>query len=340
MTDGAAGQKSVHRGCVAVALLGLFLLAVSGSAFANCQDSNDPAGSVTFRPPAVLVLPSNPQAGDVIWTSPPATPANDVTLSCSGSTGSGVHNTWGSPLSGNELFPTLYPWLSYKLVHHVDSYDYLLQYPDFRVPTGNVDFRVPSKLQLIITGTVPPGSHVVNGQQIAIWDVDLCNEIFPGFCIGDAGTKTVEHFNIATTTVTVVRSCDSRVVPSVVQLPSVAASSFSGPGSSTGNTPFHLKLTHCPANYHLTVTIDTDNPQAGTTGVIQNEPGAGQASHVGIQVLDSNQNPVSFGTAMEEGLLDSAGMNVSFYARYYQIGGTAPTAGKVSATATYTLNYY
>jgi type 1 fimbria pilin len=128
--------------------------------------------------------------------------------------------------------------------------------------------------------------------------------------------------------------------PTVVTLPVVITSNFGAPGSVAGQTPFNVQL-NCPsaaAGANLAITLATSNPVAGATGVIANTSGSGYAQNVGVQVLDRNGNPVSFGTAIPAGTVTAGSFNVQLGARYYQTGASV-TAGQVKATATYTITY-
>jgi len=132
-------------------------------------------------------------------------------------------------------------------------------------------------------------------------------------------------------------ACSVAVDPTVVTLPTVTASAFTGMGATTGQTPFNVQLS-CKTGANLAITLATANQQAGTTSVIAPTTGSSYAGNVGVQILDGNGNPITFGNAISEGATTSGAMNLPFYARYYQTAAGA-TAGKVAATATYTLTY-
>lgn len=320
-------------------LFGLLLLAMAGRARADCDYTNQP-GTVTFTPPSTITLPDTLTVGTILWTSSPVSPANYPTLNCTGSTDSGVVNSIGGQAgSGDDtLFPTNVPGLSYRLLHP-DATNPLHAYPNQSVSTGRIQFSVATALQLVVTGTIAPGS-TYNGGQIAQWNVDMCNGFYWfGNCWGQRSTNPVEVFNSSGIRF-IAPACTIVIDPTVVTLPVVTASGFGAPGSVAGQTPFAVQL-NCPsaaAGANLAITLATSSPVAGATGVIANTAGSGYAQNVGVQVLDGNGNPVPFGTAISAGTATAGNFNVQLNARYYQTGATV-TAGQVKATATYTITY-
>ncbi|MGH8184227.1 MAG: fimbrial protein [Rhodanobacteraceae bacterium] len=125
----------------------------------------------------------------------------------------------------------------------------------------------------------------------------------------------------------------------VVVLPTVYVSSFTGPGSTAGQTPFSVQFTCSIGTKSPQVVLSTSNLQPDTTSVIEPTTGSGYAQNVGVQILDGNGNAVTLGTsAYSAGTTANGAYNVSFYARYYQVGASV-TAGQVHAVATYTLTY-
>jgi type 1 fimbria pilin len=137
----------------------------------------------------------------------------------------------------------------------------------------------------------------------------------------------------------VVPACTVAVDPTVVTLPTVMASNFSGPNSTAGQTGFDVKLT-CSASTNLSITLATSSPATGVsgTGVIAPTSGSGMAQGIGVQIRDGNGNPISFNTAIPAGTTSSGPYAIPFQARYYQTAAVI-SGGNVSATATYTLTY-
>jgi type 1 fimbria pilin len=180
--------------------------------------------------------------------------------------------------------------------------------------------------QLIVTGPVATGTlSAINLMQFNwyVYGISPSQGYFATLTLNSTTVKAA--------------ACSIAVDPTVVTLPAVLASAFTGKGTTTGQTPFNVQL-NCHAGTKLAITLATANQQTGSSSVIAPTAGSGYAGNVGVQVLDGSGNPITFGTAISEGTTTSGTMNLPFYARYY---ATAPgvTAGAVAATATYTLTY-
>lgn len=327
----ALRARTLHLGILTV---GAYLLLTTTPAFAACTGNNQAAGSVTFSPPATIQLPANISMGAVLWQGTPQIPSNPVVLSsCGNNTQTGLENAkWGPPIGTDPtLFPTNYPWLSYRILHP-DTGTELKSWPNYPVsaPRGTT-FNVASILQLVVTGTIPSGTHNLAGGQLTQWDVD----------VGNGKKQTVEKFNITTSTITLVPpTCAITTDPTVVTLPPVTVASLNNGTyqATAGQVPFNLHLV-CTTNAQLSITLSS-NDEDGDPGVIDS---TGTAQSMGVQLLDSSKNPVPFDTAMAEGTTTIGQNNFKFYAQYYVIFwaqyGYPVTPGTVTATATYTLTY-
>jgi type 1 fimbria pilin len=124
-----------------------------------------------------------------------------------------------------------------------------------------------------------------------------------------------------------------------VILPTISTSALQSTGSVAGRTAFPITYT-CPAGWSLYMTMTTANP--GTPPGVVLSPGtcaAGTpASNIGVQVLQSNQQPVSFNVAQSLGNSPNGTLALTYYAQYYATA--APVgAGAVCGTATFTMSY-
>lgn len=319
---------------LAMLALALLLLTLAGRARADCDYTNRP-GSVTFTPPATITLPNNPPIGTILWTSSPISPASYPTLRCVNTTNSGVVNLiGGAPGSDDTLFPSNVAGLSYRLLHP-DASSPLQAYPNETISPGTYDFSVAAALQLVVTGTITPGS-VLTGGQLAQWNVDMC--LFAGEssnCKQPQGPKPVEVFN--TSSITFVAPACTGNSPTVT-LPTVYASAFTGTGTTTGQTPFTVQLT-CTAASTVSITLSPGQSvgldSSGVTG------STGTSQKVGVQLLQADgSTPIQFGNAYPAATTPSGNSAPSliFYARYYQTGSPV-VPGTVTATATYILTY-
>ncbi|CRY54265.1 MULTISPECIES: type 1 fimbrial adaptor subunit FimF [Yersinia] len=126
----------------------------------------------------------------------------------------------------------------------------------------------------------------------------------------------------------------------VVDLLSNAAKQLHRVGATTPMIPFSIVLDNCSAiavKTGFTGGADSDN-----LSLLKIDSGAGAAAGMGIQILDNNGNAIALNET-------SSGLNWSsitagqsntlyFYARLMATG-TPVTAGQVSATANFTLEF-
>jgi type 1 fimbria pilin len=319
-----------------VAAMALTAMVVAGPVFADsntCSSNSHSGGTVTFTLPSEIVVPQNGATSGPLWTSPPTTPVNPPSFSsCGTNVPNGLENaTWGGPSVGdNTLYPTSLSWLAFRILQSGTALlPYGLQPSPTSVGAINAQISSPFQLQLVITGSVPPGNQTLPTGQLILWD----------FQLGGGTIFTVETFRIGGSgAINIIQPCVIAVNPTTVTLPTVATSAFAGGNSTTGTKPFSIDLTNCPTGNQLGITLNTSNPQPGTTSVIQNTAATSPATGVGVQLLDGAGNPVTFGNAIPEGTISGATVNLPFTARYYQ-SGTTVTPGDVTAVATYTLTY-
>lgn len=124
-----------------------------------------------------------------------------------------------------------------------------------------------------------------------------------------------------------------------VTLPTVDVNALPTTGSVAGQKAFNIQY-NCPSGWALYMTMSTANP-AAATGVIMPSTscsGGTPASNVGIQLLQSNQQPVQFNTAQSVGNSPNGTLNLTYYAQYYATGSPIG-AGQVCGTATFTMSY-
>lgn len=139
---------------------------------------------------------------------------------------------------------------------------------------------------------------------------------------------------------------------SIVLLPTVALSDFNTltAGGNAGLTPFTISLTGCQANNtgsaiavktnFLGYNVDTTEKVLGNTLT-----GSTAATGFGIELLTSSSGGAKINL---DGVTPVAGLEIAdgadsasydFGAQYYSLGGNNQKAGKISATAEYTISY-
>ena len=128
--------------------------------------------------------------------------------------------------------------------------------------------------------------------------------------------------------------------PLNVSLGKVAKSAFTGSGSTTSTTRFSIQLKDCPDTVTSASVTFGGTPDSSNNDVLAITSGTGNASGIGIQLLDKSQNPLSLYTASTGYTLTSGTTtnDLEFGARYIQTAGTI-SAGPANAASTFTIAY-
>lgn len=309
--------------------LGIFLLAMAlcallpGRAHASCKLSpHTGQGTLVFDPPARINVPFDAPIGTILWASPMETPTPVPDLLCDNSSPNqtGINGSAQS-VGGIPTFPTTNPAIGYQIANNSMT-TWMQAYPDGpELPAQRTLVNGQALLRLVKLAPISNGS-ALGGSTLGYWDVRG---------IGHVVTLRLSH-----RVTFLAPACTVTTDPTHVTLPVVPAGAFQGKGSTAGETAFAIQL-RCSAGLALSVTLDTNRPAAGTTGVIAAQRGTGYAQGIGIQVLDQNGQPVTFKHPIQVGPTPGGALAVRYIARYYQTGKISP--GQVSATATFTLSY-
>lgn len=303
-------------------LLVLVLLSLASNvARADCSfdTKRDTTGPVNYAPPSSITVPFNAPVGTVLWQSSQVAPLNPPDVTCSKNMPYGVVNSVGpTPNVSVDTYPTGVPGIGYQLVHDNDT-GIMYPFPCCSSgPRNTSTFSVASALTLIKTGPIVSGSVLPAGQ-LGYWQW---------------GTLTTETFNLLNSVTIIDPACSVNSNSIIVALPNIATASLKGVNSVAASTPFAIRLT-CSAGATVAITLDTASQAAGKTGVINS---SGSATGVGVQLVDSNGTAVSFGTTTTVGATPDGALDLSYFARYYQLATTVG-AGTVKATATFTISY-
>ncbi len=124
-----------------------------------------------------------------------------------------------------------------------------------------------------------------------------------------------------------------------VLLNKIKTSDLSAIGSTVAPSAFNIPLT-CDPGINVAYEIDGTPDASNAPGVLANQTGSGMATGVGVQVLQGS-NPITLGTLSAIYITTTTSaqqVNIPMTARYYKSNATV-TAGNVSSTATFTMNY-
>lgn len=139
-----------------------------------------------------------------------------------------------------------------------------------------------------------------------------------------------------------------------VALPTVGASTLNAAGNTAGRTAFNITLSGCtPATGNVAVYFEAGTNTDLTTGRLRNAavaapavgdtPAVTPAGNVQIGVLNADFSPISIGSAAasqnsQSVALAAGAATLQYYAQYVATGG-ASTAGEVTTTAQYSIQY-
>lgn len=157
-----------------------------------------------------------------------------------------------------------------------------------------------------------------------------------------AGTNTYRIAQVRSSTMYVVAGGTCTTPNKDVELVTVPASSFTGIGSTAATQPFSLLLANCPSRMN-----SIGYSFAPTTAVLDEANGVvalddtSTARGVGIQLTDSNNRPIKFGTVYileEYNWVSARDYHVELEASLYQTE-THMSGGSVSSAVTFTMDY-
>lgn len=309
---------------ILLVLLGLALVPLTS--FASCTLTGNKE-LVTMTLPATIIIDPSAPVGTVLATSPAVDPSpKNSSVDCSSTTTIGVINLLpgGQPNGSSTIYPTGVAGVGYRILHP-DSSKFLPPWGFDTIASGTYALSVQSAIQLVVTGPITAGS-TLNAGTVGYWQYQ-----------GSRSTLRVEDFILANNVKFVAPTCTVTTPSISVTLPTVSNTAFNVAGATAGATAFNIGLTCSSAasGQDIAIQFDTNKQPSGTTGVITP---TGTAKNVGVQLVDSKFNPVTFGTAADAGTTPTGVFNLTYYARYYATA-TAVTAGTVSATATFTISY-
>ena len=197
--------------------------------------------------------------------------------------------------------------------------------------------------QLVKTGPVSPGTiTIINILQF--FDTD--NVLPPPWWWGGGttyysgaspqfGTLTLNPVTVSMSTCNVAASSKNI---SVI-LPTISTGALQSTASVAGQTSFNIQYS-CPAGWSLYMTMSTATPGI-PPGVILSPvscASGASATNIGVQLLQSNQQPVQFNVAQSLGSSPNGTLSLTYFAQYYATSSPVG-AGPVCSTATFTMSY-
>lgn len=120
-----------------------------------------------------------------------------------------------------------------------------------------------------------------------------------------------------------------------IPLATVSPSMFASAGSTAAKTPFSIGLS-CESGVKVAVTFSSVSGASGVPTVVASN---GTATGVGVQLLDTSHKPITLDKALRLTFGTTGNMSFQFYAQYYRLSAVDVTAGRVNASAIFTMSY-
>ncbi|EPF2244393.1 fimbrial protein [Citrobacter werkmanii] len=322
-----------------LAITGLALASVATPVFANCTFSGGggAGGVVTFQMPAVIVVEPDTPVGSIIYED--SMQSGDITQSCD-SRDVQIRKGYTAISSGDArdgvlvgTYQTNVPGIGIRVAASSSQFP---QYneediirPMFYLGSThgfNTTYQYRAIAQLIVTGTIQEGdlnTDMLTSQEK--YDDDVVGEI----------RFSPTSVRITTNTCNLV---DKNIY---VPLKTINAQDFNGQYSDIlTDASFKIEVTDCAVGTQIDYQFKSSGSTGVTNGNILNiASGDNAASGVGIQILDRNDNVISFD--QDYNAIASSRTNepveIPLKARYIKTGEVK--SGKVDSVATFDVFY-
>lgn len=336
-------------------LLGMLLVLMAGPASADCTVAGGYSAATAQLDFGQILIDGNTQPGDVLATARAVLPARSSALRCRrtfvgfGSRGgTRVLLSRARTAFSDTVFASGVPGVGIRLRQQPASNPFgLFSYDPYAADASQ---------SFIFGGVIGISSAPVDRPQITL----IAEAVRTGEPIsagrltggtfarlatdgGDAASNTIlsaeVRGSVVGSTCQIAGASDITVV-----LPPVALSGFSATGNTAGSTPFSIRLA-CQgiedARDRVSIAFDYTPAQGlSSSGVLSNAAADEAASGIGVQILDNAGRSIPPNTpANAKPLVNGPSRpGFNFKARYYQIS-SAPTAGRVRATARFLIAY-
>ena len=283
-----------------------------------------------------VIIPNDLAVGATIAVKSFAIPtqgASDILVECKNGGGTAIGLMLQGSSLGNSIYSTAVPGVGIRLSRviqgQVTFYPHRLALKNsthYAFEAGS-QFKVELIKTAAVTGNGPLAAgtytrYYVDGDNFTILTTTLSGNgitIVTPSCTVDTGSRNIS-----------------------VQFGQVPHNAFTGKGSTAGNRGFNIQL-NCSAGQNAQNTVylrmDATRDPSNEPGVLKlTSANSGTATGVGIQILNGQSAPVTFGEDALVGPSKDGAYVLPYTARYYQTGSTV-TAGKANGTATFTLDY-
>lgn len=318
--------------------LGLVLALSMQNVFAHCTLTA--VGPVNFTLPATISVNRNATVGGEIYTSQNMFTEYIQRFSCDANGGSVVvaYLAQMQPVPGMDgVYQTSVPNIGVRVLvgGRTTVSPQWQSHFTYGAPSHRNAGRNSYRISFVATGPILAGRLTLPSVLVGLFVSDSPNAL--------AGQTSIGELRVNGSTNIVANSCTVGVQNIAVQLGSLASGQLgSGQiGATFKPTSFNINL-NCNAGIRVSYLIEGAHVFSQTDGVLNNAPGVGMATGVGLQILQGQGNPqplpLSIRTLVTPTTSAGQSVNIPLVVQYYKTALTA-APGQVQSAATFTLFY-
>lgn len=322
---------------MASVFFGLVLALSMQNVFAHCTLTA--VGPVNFTLPATISVNRDATVGSEIYTSQNLFTGYIPRFGCDANAGSAVvaYSAGMQPVLGMDgVYQTNVTNVGVKILVGATTVSPEWQsIYNYRASSDNNGGRNSYRISYVATGPISGGRLTLPSVLVGLFVSDLPNAL--------VGQTSIGELRINGSSNIVASSCTVGVRDIAVQLGSLAFGQLGRGqiGATFNPTPFNINL-NCNAGIRVSYQIEGARVFSQIEGVLNNAPGAGMATGVGLQILQGQGNPqplpLSIKTLITTTTTAGQSVNIPLVAQYYKTALTA-APGQVQSAATFTLFY-
>ncbi|WP_342622618.1 fimbrial protein [Pseudomonas alkylphenolica] len=312
-------------GKLAVGVLGIaaIMFGIVDTAHAFCEV--DSRRSISFFGPGDISVPRDTPDGTVLYSETKVLPLTTFRCTTQELWGFNLASGRGTPPGrGGDLFPFGVPGLSFRIKANLGSG---MGYIESLSPLAAGMYKLERDmiLEVVKSGPLAPSNAVNAG----------------GLGLIQYGYKEIVELSLGRAINLVTAACETPDV-SVAMGEDYKLVDFDGPGSTTREVPFSLKLNNCPegiakVNYQLQALTPVIDAAQGVVGLNSTSSAVG----IGLQIKDENGMPVPLNTPRTFTAYNAAGGNfqIPLSASYYRLFTGSLRPGSANAEVTFIMSY-
>lgn len=316
----------MNHGNLPLGKLALGIVAILFGAVQTAQAacSGDPKRSIAYSGPANLTIPRDVPDGTVLYSETKVMPYSNFKCTTDELWGFKLDSGRGTAGAGVSVFALGASGLSFRVSADLGNGPGYLESP-YVLKAGSYKLDGNMIIEIVKSGPLAPSAVVVTG--------DLGTIHYGSHQI--AGLSLTQAINI------VAASCETPDV-NVAMGDDYKLDDFGGPGSTTREVPFNLKLNNCPkgiakVNYQLQAITPVIDAAKGIVGLNPNSTAVG----IGLQIKDANSVPVPLNTPRTFSGYDTNGGNflIPLKASYYRLATESLRPGSANTEVTFIMSY-